>query len=162
MSISLHHKGLPNGVKPWDVIALVKFTAKLAERKKRVSATAVALLEYLVAACRKEDFQPGRMCGVWEQPSTIAANLGISTKVYHDAEAELRQRGFVVRTHNAHARRYGERRDGVIVQISGLSLARCADPKSRGDLTARTGLQDCPNRKAGGDKIGLGSVVGAY
>ncbi|MFM2099695.1 MAG: hypothetical protein RLZZ366_1234, partial [Pseudomonadota bacterium] len=128
MSAVLVHGGLPAGVRLRDLVALVKKAAIIgvpdAESKKcRISRTAVAVLEYFIGCCRERDFEKGNICGVWEQPATIAAKLGISTKVLHNAEAELRKVKWIERTSTAHARRSGERRGSAIVALAGISLA---------------------------------------
>lgn len=156
MSAALRHSGLPRGKRRFDLMALVKFTANLADRKDRISKTAVALLDYLVDACREDDFRAGRMCGVWEQPATIAAKLGISTKVYHDAEAELRRRGLVSRTYNAHAKRDGERRNGVIARFCGLNLAPLID--SYGQLELIKGAIELKQQAARDLRFEIGQI----
>lgn len=128
MSAALVHGGLPAKVRPRDLVALVRDVASIgvpgAESKiSRVSRTAVALLEYFIERCRESDFDEGKICGVWEQPATIAKELRISTKVLHNAEAELRNIKWIERTSTAHARRGGERRGGTIVALKGISLA---------------------------------------
>jgi replication initiation protein RepC len=122
MSAALMHTGLPEGVKPYHLLALVKDVARSTDSAFRISRTAVALLEYCIASCRDGDFLKGKICGVWEQPATIAAKLRISTKVLHNAEAELRSKGLIERTSTAHARRQGERRNDKIVSLAGISL----------------------------------------
>jgi replication initiation protein RepC len=123
MSISLGHRGLPVGVKPWQLVELIRQVSRVANTATRISRTALAVLEHYIAGCRDRDFIEGSICGVWEQPSTLAAKLGITTKVLHNAEAELRAKGWIERTSNAHARRRGERRDGAITSLAGISLA---------------------------------------
>jgi replication initiation protein RepC len=128
MSAVLVHGGLPAGVRLRDLVALVKQVAiigvPVTESKIcRISRTAVAVLEHFIGCCRERDFQKGNICGVWEQPATIAAKLGISTKVLHNAEAELRKVNWIERTSTAHTRRSGERRGSAIVALAGISLA---------------------------------------
>ncbi len=127
MSASLAHGGLPDGVKPYQLVALVKQVSRSVERTNRISRTAVALLEYCISCCRDGDFGTGKICGIWEQPGTIAAKLGISAKVLNNAEAELREKELIERTSVAHARRHGERRNGVIVSLAGISLRPLID-----------------------------------
>jgi replication initiation protein RepC len=132
MSAALVHGGLPAGVRLRDLVALVKQVAVIGvldteSQLTRVSRTAVAVLEHFIDSCRETDFQKGNICGVWEQPMTIAAKLGISTKVLHNAEAELRKVKWIVRTSTPHARRSGERRGNAIVALAGISLAPLID-----------------------------------
>jgi len=91
----------------------------------------VRVLKHYLLGCRSSDFGPGKICGVWEQPQTTAHMLRISTKVLHNAEAELERGGFIKRTHVPHARRTGQRRDGVIVSLAGVSLRPLIDGYAR-------------------------------
>lgn len=127
MSISLAHNGLPPGVTHFSLVDLIEKIAPGSHREERLSATAVRVLKHYLLGCRSSDFEPGRICGVWEQPQTTAQTLRISTKVLHNAEAELERGGFIERTHVPHARRTGQRRDGVIVSLSGISLRPLID-----------------------------------
>ncbi len=127
MRATLTHRGLPEEVTQYKLIALVKEVARSAEAKFKLSRTAVALFEYCVLNCRDGDFAKGEICGMWEQPATIASKLSISGKVMHNAEAELRTKGYIERTYNARARRYGERRNGKIVSLAGISLRPAID-----------------------------------
>jgi replication initiation protein RepC len=122
MSVSLAHGGLPEKVKAYHLVALIKQVSRSAAKNERISRTAVAVLEYFVSCCREGDFRKGKICGMWEQPATIAARLGISTKVLHNAEAELREKGLIERTSTPHGHRYGDRRNGVIIRLAGISL----------------------------------------
>lgn len=122
MSISLAHNGLPPGVTHFRLADLIEKIAPGTCREEYLSATAVRVLKHYLLGCRSSDFERGKMCGVWEQPQTTAQTLRISTKVLHNAEAELERGGFIERTHVPHARRTGQRRDGVIVSLAGISL----------------------------------------
>lgn len=127
MSISLAHNGLPPGVTHFSLADLIEKIAPGSHREERLSATAVRVLKHYLLGCRSSDFEPGKICGVWEQPQTTAQTLRISTKVLHNAEAELERGGFIERTHVPHARRTGQRRDGVIVNLAGISLRPLID-----------------------------------
>lgn len=127
MSAFLTHGGLPDGVTPFKLCDLVAEIAPGTCKKERLSATAVRLLQYFIRACRQSDFEPGKICGTWEQPQTMAGELRISTKVLHNAEAELLEAGFIERTHTPHARRSGKRHNGNIVALAGISLRPLID-----------------------------------
>lgn len=127
MSISLAHNGLPPGVTHFSLADLIEKIAPGTCRAEHLSATAVRVLKHYVLGCRSSDFERGKICGVWEQPQTTAQTLRISTKVLHNAEAELERGGFIERTHVPHARRTGQRRDGVIVSLAGISLRPLID-----------------------------------
>lgn len=127
MSISLAHNGLPPGVTHFSLADLIENIAPGTCRAEYLSATAVRLLKHYLLGCRSSDFERGKICGVWEQPQTTAQTLRISTKVLHNAEAELERGGFIERTHVPHARRTGQRRDGVIVSLAGISLRPLID-----------------------------------
>ena len=127
MSTSLRHSGLPAGVTPFALCHLIDKIAHGTCKKERLSATTVTLLKHYIGACRTTDFEPGKICGLWEQPQTTAAELNISTKVLHNAEAELRRGGFIERTHSPQARRSGKRYAGEIVALAGISLRPLID-----------------------------------
>ena len=127
MSISLAHNGLPPGVTHFSLADLIEKIAPGTCREEYLSATAVRVLKHYLLGCRSSDFERGKICGVWEQPQTTAQTLRISTKVLHNAEAELERGGFIERTHVPHARRTGQRRDGVIVSLAGISLRPLID-----------------------------------
>jgi hypothetical protein len=127
MSASLAHGGLPRGVTHFSLAELIDKIAKGTCPEERLSATAVRVLRHYILGCRPVDFEAGMTAGVWEQPQTMAQSLGISTKVLHNAEAELERGGFIERTHIPHARRTGQRRDGVIVSLAGISLRPLID-----------------------------------
>lgn len=131
MSISLAHNGLPPGVTHFNLADLVEKIAPGTCRAEHLSATAVRVLKHYLLGCRSSDFERGKICGVWEQPQTTAQTLRISTKVLHNAEAELERGGFIERSHVPHARRTGQRRDGVIVSLAGISLRPLIDGYAR-------------------------------
>lgn len=131
MSASLAHGGLPPGVTHFSLADLIEKIAPGSCREERLSSTAVRVLKHYLLGCRSSDFEPGKICGVWEQPQTTAQTLRISTKVLHNAEAELERGGFIERTHVPHSRRTGQRRDGVIVSLAGISLRPLVDGYGR-------------------------------
>jgi replication initiation protein RepC len=131
MSISLAHNGLPPGVTHFSLADLIEKIAPGTCRAEYLSATAVRVLKHYLLGCRSSDFERGKICGVWEQPQTTAQTLRISTKVLHNAEAELERGGFIERTHVPHARRTGQRREGGIVSLAGISLRPLIDGYSR-------------------------------
>jgi replication initiation protein RepC len=131
MSISLAHEGLPPGVTHFSLADLIEKIAPGTCRAEYLSATAVRVLKHYILGCRSSDFERGKICGVWEQPQTTGQALRISTKVLHNAEAELERAGFIERTHVPHARRTGQRRDGVIVSLAGISLRPLIDGYGR-------------------------------
>ncbi len=131
MSISLAHDGLPPGVTHFSLADLIEKIAPGTCRAEYLSVTAVRVLKHYILGCRSSDFERGKICGVWEQPQTTAQTLRISTKVLHNAEAELERGGFIERSHVPHARRTGQRRDGVIVSLAGISLRPLIDGYSR-------------------------------
>ena len=131
MSISLAHDGLPPGITHFSLADLIEKIAPGTCRAEHLSATAVRVLKHYLLGCRSSDFERDKICGVWEQPQTTAQTLRISTKVLHNAEAELERGGFIERTHVPHARRTGQRRDGVIVNLAGFSLRPVIDGYGR-------------------------------
>ncbi len=131
MRVTLSHRGLPDGIGPFKLIALVKEVARSADKAFRISRTAVDVFEHYALSCQQSDFAKGEICGMWEQPATIAAKLRISTKVFNNAESELRSKGYIEKTSRAHARRYGERRNNKIISLAGISLKPVIDGYDR-------------------------------
>jgi replication initiation protein RepC len=119
VSVSVAHQGLPAGIGFRQLFDL----AERLRKPLHLSRTAVAVLRHNLSGCRKDDLLPGRICGLWEQPASIAEKLGISTRVLANAEAELRNAGLIERTSTPHARRSGKRdKSGAIVSLLGISL----------------------------------------
>lgn len=144
MSISLTHNGLPDGVTTFLLCDLIDKIAQGSCKSERLSATAVRLIKHYIRSCRPADFEKGKICGVWEQPQTMVDELGISTKVLHNAEAELRDAGFIERTHSPHARRSGKRHNGDIIALAGISLRPLIDGYAT--WTARRDAIELQNR----------------
>lgn len=128
MSILLAHGGLPDKVSRTDLLAALDAAGPT---MLKLSATAHRLLKFLVLKCRPSDFLKGRICGTWERPANIAADLGVDRRVLDDAERVLEKQGFIARTWTLHSARGGRRHDGRIVFLAGINLAPLIDGFSK-------------------------------
>jgi hypothetical protein len=120
MIIISTHNGLPDGLSRDD--ALRELDA-VGPRALKLSGTAFRLLKLAMLKCRDSDFHAGKICGMWDQPATIAAELGIERRVLDNAERLLEEKGFIARTWNLHCARSGRRQGGNIVHLAGINLA---------------------------------------
>lgn len=120
MSLTLTHDGLPEGKTRAD---LEKLVAEAGEHVFGFSPKTIELFRHYLHRCFKTDFQPGRICGTWEQPHTTAAILKISTRALSYKERELEDAGLIKRTGTAHASRTGKRVNGIIPYLGGINFA---------------------------------------
>ncbi len=119
MSATYTHQGLPKGVKPFDLPDMLeKLRTRLGLRDEDI-----AYIRYLLRKVRAADFQPGRICAVWEAAATQAADLGFNTRRITRIATRLETRGLVLRTASKGGRRFGRRGpDGRIVAAGGINL----------------------------------------
>ena len=119
MSATYTHQGLPEGVKPFDLPDMLeKLRTRLALRDEDI-----AYIRYLLRKVRAADFQPGRICAVWEAVATQAADLGFNVRRITRIASRLETRGLVLRTASKGGRRFGRRSpDGRIVVAGGVNL----------------------------------------
>lgn len=76
MSATHTHQGLPEGMKPFDLPDMLeKLRTRLGLRDEDIT-----YIRYLLRRVRAADFQPGRICAVWEAAATQAADLGFNTR----------------------------------------------------------------------------------
>ena len=116
MLSALTHDGLPDGINSFMLRELV---LKIGPRKLGLTKSALLLLCDLIRLCREDDFQPGRICGVWAKPSTLAK--GTKPRTHYNAERNLIDAGWIQKT--CDKRRYGHRdQAGNITALAGLSL----------------------------------------
>ncbi|BAQ68694.1 hypothetical protein NHU_01536 [Rhodovulum sulfidophilum] len=120
MSITLTHSGLPAGVKPFELLdMLAKLRTELGLRDEDL-----AYLRCIFRLARAEDFQPGRICAVWERVAGLADRMNFHIRRITRIETRLEERGLVLRTSAANGRRFGRRReDGRIVSAGGINFA---------------------------------------
>lgn len=124
MSISLTHGGLPEGVHRKDLLSALDAAGP---KLLKLSTTAHRLLKCFILKCRPSDFLKGRICGTWDRPANIAADLGIDRRVLNNAERLLEEQGFITRTWTLHTARNGCRREGRILFLAGINLAPLID-----------------------------------
>lgn len=120
MSLTLTHDGLPEGKTRAD---LEKLVAEAGEHVFGFSPKTIELFRHYLRRCFETDFQPGRICGTWEQPHTTARILNISTRALSYKERELEDAGLIKRTGTAHASRTGKRDKGIIPYLGGINFA---------------------------------------
>jgi len=119
MSATYSHQGLPDGVKPFDLPDMLeKLRTRLGLRDEDI-----AYIRYLLRKVRAADFQPGRICAVWEAVATQAADLGFNVRRITRIAGRLETRGLVLRTACKGGRRFGRRGvDGRIIVAGGINL----------------------------------------
>ncbi|QTD57286.1 replication initiation protein RepC [Parasphingorhabdus cellanae] len=120
MSVSLKHRGLPNGIGKFDLLTVFEQVAK---SEYRLSRTAVMLIRQYILGTMTDDYQQGRICAVWKQVSRIARSISVTPKSINNAERELEYAGFIVRTTGVNGARNGERCHGVVRWAAGINLA---------------------------------------
>lgn len=83
----------------------------------------ITYIRYLIRRVRAADFQPGRICAVWEAVATQAADLGFNVRRITRVASRLEERGLILRTATKGGRRFGRRdQDGRIVLAGGINL----------------------------------------
>ncbi len=117
MSITLKHAGLPYGI---GRFTLINTFDSVTRSVFGIAATAIQLLRHHISKCRDSDFLARRICGTWEQPQQAAMALGISTRVFNNAERELIAKSFINRTATPHARRESRQSGGNITYTAGI------------------------------------------
>jgi replication initiation protein RepC len=120
MSITLSHRGLPEGVRRRD---LEDLAVEIGREVFCFSETTIQLLLRILKKTSDADYLPGAICGMWEQPQTTADYFKISTRALSYKERELEEAGLIVRTGTAHARRNGKRAQGRILYLAGINAA---------------------------------------
>ncbi len=114
------HQGLPAGVRKTDLLALIE---NLGKHGLGVSSAAARLLRHYVWRSRDADYQPGRICAVWDRVSHSAEQLDLSTRSINEAERELESHGLIRRTTGNNGARVGQRAGEVIRWAAGVNLA---------------------------------------
>ncbi len=119
MTQHLTHGGLPEGMARWQFFGLIES----ARRQLNLSKGAVAYLKVAISRTMDEDFLAGRICSFWTSVTKIAAQAELDRRQIARIEADLIQRGFLVKTASDHSRRGGSRREGRIGHEFGINLA---------------------------------------
>lgn len=128
MSVTLTHRGLPGKM---NRNGLLKALDGAGPKLLMLSCTEFRLLKRAICQCRMADFLPGRICGTFESPETLARELGVSRKVLDNAEKGLEAKGWLRRTWTLRGRRSGSRKGGVLRYVAGLNLAPMIDNVSK-------------------------------
>lgn len=119
MSVTYTHHGLPEGLKPFDLPDMLeKLRTRLGLRDEDIT-----YIRYLLRKVRGADFQPGRICAVWETVATQSADLGFNVRRITRIARRLETRGLLLRTACKGGRRFGRRgADGKIIVAGGINL----------------------------------------
>ena len=129
MSATYTHQGLPDDVKPFDLPDMLE---KLRTRL-RLRDEDITYIRYLLRKVRAADFQPGRICAVWEAVATQSADLGFNVRRLTRIASRLETRGLLLRTACKGGRRFGRRgADGRIIVAGGINLGPLVE--QAGDL----------------------------
>lgn len=123
-SIGRVHSGLPDGCTRFDLIRLVNAVCRI---EFELSSSAVRYLVHSINGCRDEDFLPGRLCGIWQRPETIAAAIGVTPRTISAAEKQLQEARLIIRTGYPRSQRNGTRTRSGIQRLVGISLAPLVD-----------------------------------
>ena len=123
MSTTLKHSGLTERLTRHEFANLIVRIGK----KLDLSKTAIAILSYYIKdRTFDDDYIANRICAVWPKVKDTAYNLGLSVKSVNNAERELEEKGFVVRTTGGNGYREGKRSndgDKRVEWAHGVNLA---------------------------------------
>lgn len=119
MSITYSHQGLPSGIRPFDLPDMLeRLRTHLGLRDEDIT-----YIRYLIRRVRAADFEPGRICAIWEAVATQAAELGFNVRRLARICCRLEELGFILKTTGKGGRRFGRRdQDGQIVMAAGVNL----------------------------------------
>lgn len=123
-AVTLKHGGLPEDMRPFQIIDLVSNLRK----QLGLSHTEIAYLRLAITKVRRDDFLPGRICAFWLSAQHISEALQISLRQLTRIEATLEAKGLIARTWQSKRRRFGRRdADGRIVSAGGVNLGPLVD-----------------------------------
>ncbi len=120
MTTTLRHSGLPDGLVPFALLDLLE--------KLRVDlglqADDLSYLRCAFRLVRRDDFNPGRVCAMWERVAGLADRLQMNVRRITRIERRLETCGLIQRTSAANGKRFGRRGDdGRILSAGGINLA---------------------------------------
>ncbi len=119
MTQQLTHGGLPEGMSRWQLLGFLE----TARRQLGLSKGAIAYLKVAISCTMDGDYAPGRRCAFWMSVTKIADRVEVNRRQVSRIEADLIDRGFLLKTASDHSRRQGARRDTVIGNDFGINLA---------------------------------------
>lgn len=140
MSVSLSHKGLPPGVNRFQLLTIFEEVAK---PRYGLSRTAILLMREYIWRTFDQDYEPDRVCAVWSRVSSTARRLSLTTRSINQAERELEEQGFLLRTTGVNGARSGKRNEGRVIWAAGANLAPLIDRLD--ELTAVSEAQRLQN-----------------
>ncbi len=120
MTTNLCHSGLPDGLVPFALLDLLE--------KLRVDlglqADDLSYLRCVFRLVRRDDFNPGHVCAIWERVAGLADRLQMNVRRITRIERRLEACGLIQRTSAANGKRFGRRgEDGRILSAGGINLA---------------------------------------
>lgn len=122
--LRLSHGGLPDGIKPFDLPDILLSLRSLYGLRDED----IGYLRLVFRKVRRDDFNDGRICAIWDSVANLASELGVCTRRIQRIEARLQNAGLIVKTTTSNGRRFGRRApDGKIILASGVNLAPLID-----------------------------------
>ena len=127
MSVTLRHSGLTETLTRFEFADLIAQTGRYFDLSK----TAITLIShYIKQRTSDDDYIEGRICAVWPRVNATAIKTRLSVRSINNAERELAERGFIIRTTGRNGFRDGERsNDGSkqVVWACGVNLQPAID-----------------------------------
>lgn len=133
MTRHLTHGGLPGDMTRWQFFGLIES----ARRQLGLSKGSIAYLKVAISNTLNEDYFAGRTCSFWTSVTKIAAQAGLDRRQVARIEADLIQRGLLVKTASDHSRRDGSRKHGKIGHEFGINLGPLIARASEIQVAAR-------------------------
>lgn len=118
MSKILTHDGLPDGMNRWQFFKLVK----TGRRQIGLSKGAINYLEVAIYDTFDVDYKAGQICAFWTSVTNIAARAELDRKQVSRIEADLIERGWLIKTASDRSTRCGSRNSSGIVSAFGINL----------------------------------------
>lgn len=124
MSNCRPHRGLPHGLKRFDLLKLLQPLAK----QLGLNSNDIRYLQYQFERASPVDFEPGKLCMTWVSVNSIALNLSMNVRAINRIENRLVRLGFIRMSLATNKRRFGERNARKeIAFASGVDLGPLID-----------------------------------